>query len=369
MKIVTIVGARPQFIKVAPVWRAIQQHNLQGAEPQITEIFVHTGQHYDYEMSQVFFDQLEIPNPQHHLGIGSGTHGEMTGLMLSRIERVLVQEKPDWAIVYGDTNSTLAGALAASKLNIPLVHVEAGLRSFNRRMPEEINRVLTDHISAVLFCPTDVAVWNLRKEGIRNGVFNVGDVMYDAFLFCKDLALRNSRILPDLGLKPGNYFLATVHRQENTDDTRNLENIFLTFEQFARPDCPIIVPLHPRTQKALDNKKVERLNQYVRLIPPVSYLDMIALESQSRLILTDSGGVQKEAYFSGVPCVTLRGETEWIEIVESGWNYLGGTECKQIRAAFEKALHFCPGEQPRFYGEGQASHLILNHLLTFGSYS
>lgn len=366
MKIVTIVGARPQFIKVAPVWRAIQQHNLRGEKPQITEIFVHTGQHYDYEMSQVFFDQLEIPRPQYHLDVRSGTHGEMTGLMLSRIEKVLLQERPDWAMVYGDTNSTLAGALAASKLHIPLVHVEAGLRSFNRRMPEEINRVLTDHISSLLFCPTDSAVQNLKREGIRKGVFRVGDVMYDTFLFWKDIALKSSTILPDLEIKPRNYYLATVHRQENADDFRNLENIFLAFGQFARDECPVIVPLHPRTRKALKKvKRVGQLKQHVRLIPPVSYLDMIALESQARLILTDSGGVQKEAYFARVPCITLREETEWAETVESGWNHLGGTHSQRILDAFEKAIRFSTSEQPRFYGNGKASNIILRHLISY----
>ena len=389
MKIVTIVGARPQFIKAAPVSRAIEQHNLDNHGPQITEILVHTGQHYDHNMSQIFFDQLEILPPHYNLGVGSGNHGQMTGAILAKIETVLLKERPDWVLVYGDTNSTVAGALAAAKLHIPVAHVEAGLRSFNRRMPEEINRVLTDHISTILFCPTEAAVNNLKKEGFTNivndGKFlyqdlfvnrhsvlsfelsplvvNVGDVMYDAFLANKNLAHQKSGILSDLGLKPKGYCLATVHRQENTEDPRRLLNIFTAFEELSSADCPFIILLHPRTKKALQqHKDKDRLGPHVRLLSPASYLDMIALEVHARVILTDSGGVQKEAYFARVPCVTLREETEWIETIGAGWNHLGGADCRQIADAFEKATSSFPSEQPRLYGEGKASYLLLRHL-------
>jgi len=365
MKIISIVGARPQFIKTAAVSRAIDRHNIQSSNDQITEFLVHTGQHYDYNMSRVFFEQLEIRPPKYNLGVGSGKHGEMTGAMLGSIESVLLEEKPDCVLVYGDTNSTLAGALAATKLHIPVVHVEAGLRSFNRRMPEEINRVLTDHIANMLFCPTATAVRNLEKEGITKGVFEVGDVMYDAFLAYKSLAQERSAILSQLGLTPLTYCLATVHRQENTDDIERLLNIFAAFAKLATAECQIILPLHPRTQKALENGNASPVsNPHVRLIDPVSYLDLIALESQAKAIFTDSGGVQKEAYFAKVPCVTLRDETEWIETVEAGWNYLGGANTQKIVKAFQEAADSIPNGQPNFYGNGEAAKLIVKHLIS-----
>jgi len=364
MKIITIVGARPNFIKVAPVSRAIEQHNFEGKDSQITEILVHTGQHYDHNMSQVFIEQLDIRQPKYHLGVGSGKHGEMTGIMLCRIEGVLLKERADLVLVYGDTNSTLAGALAAAKLNIPVAHVEAGLRSFNRYMPEEINRILTDHISSMLFCPTDVAVLNLEREGITEGVFKVGDVMYDAFLHNKDLALKKSTILCDLELKPGGYCLCTLHRQENTEDNKRLSNIFVAFEALASSDCPFVIPLHPRTEKALQRHTTEEgPSPYVRLLPPVSYLDMIALEINARFIFTDSGGVQKEAYFAQVPCITLRDETEWIETLDAGWNYLGGTDTNKIMEAFHLAVNSQHSTYAELYGKGKASQHILRHLI------
>lgn len=364
LKIITIVGARPQFIKAASVSRAIEQHNLVGHSPLIMEIILHTGQHYDYNMSQLFFEQLAISQPKYYLGIGSGTHGEMTGAMLAKIEEVLVNERPDWVIVYGDTNSTLAGALAAAKLHIPVAHVEAGLRSFNRYMPEEINRVLTDHISSLLFCPTDTAVMNLKKEGITEGIFQVGDVMYDAFLFYKDIARKKSTVLSDLQLKEGDYCLGTVHRQENTEDMKRLENIFKAFEKLARPDCPFVIPLHPRTHKALQLQGVSnRFNNHVRILPPVGYLDMVALEAHARVILTDSGGVQKEAYFANVPCVTLRDETEWVETVEAGWNHLAGAEIQMIVEAFNAATNSLPRKQTGLYGGGDTSKILLQKLI------
>jgi UDP-GlcNAc3NAcA epimerase len=364
VKIVTIIGARPQFIKSATVTRAIEHHNLGGGIPEIEEILVHTGQHYDYDMSQVFFHQLEIRQPQYNLGVGSGSHGEMTGRMLAGIESVLMKEKPDSVIVYGDTNSTLAGALAATKLDIPVAHVEAGLRSFNRRMPEEINRLLTDHMATLLFCPTDASVMNLEREGITHGVHKVGDVMYDAFLSYENLAKETSTILRDLDVKPQRYCLATIHRQENTDESDRLLSIMRAFNEIAGPDCPFIIPLHPRTRKAL--RKHEALsngNPHVRIIPPVSYLDLIALETDACVIFTDSGGVQKEAFFAQVPCVTLRDETEWVETVTAGSNRLAGADTHTIVQAFHEATFSTENEHPRFYGNGQASQLVLEHLV------
>jgi UDP-GlcNAc3NAcA epimerase len=365
VKIVSIVGARPQFIKAAPVNRAIQGHNRRGSNPRVAEILMHTGQHYDYNMSQIFFDQLKIRKPDYHLGVGSGNHGEMTGMMLARIEEVLLKESPDWVLVYGDTNSTLAGALAAAKMHIPVAHVEAGLRSFNRRMPEEINRVITDHISTILFCPTKTAVKNLKNEGITKGVYLVGDVMYDAFLFNKELSYNKSKILAELELTPGSYCLGTVHRQENTEDPQRLLNIFTAFEELSSADCPFIILLHPRTRKALkQDKEKKQYNPHVRLLYPTSYLDMIALESQTKVILTDSGGVQKEAYFAEIPCVTLRDETEWTETVEAGWNHLGGADVNKIISAFQKAIDSLPKKNLKLFGDGKASDLLLGGLIS-----
>ena len=286
-------------------------------------MLVHTGQHYDENMSEVFFQELEIPKPDYYLGIGSGTHGAQTGRMLEAIEQVLLQIVPDLVLVYGDTNSTLAGALAAVKLHVPVAHVEAGLRSYNRRMPEEINRVLTDHASDLLFAPTEAAVENLKQEGISsNRIFLVGDVMYDASLYYGAKAERESRILQQLGLRPKQYVLATIHRAENTDDAQRLRSIFDGLELAAK-EIPVIIPLHPRTREALKQEaQLSKVAQHVLVIQPVGYLDMVMLEKHSRLIATDSGGVQKEAFFYNVPCMTLRSETEWVELVELGWNRL-----------------------------------------------
>jgi len=363
MKIVTVVGARPQFIKAAPVSRAISKHNFESGGAPIEDVIIHTGQHYDHNMSQVFFEELKIDPPKYNLEVGSGTHGEMTGAMLGRIEEVLLKEKPDLVLVYGDTNSTLAGALAAAKLLIPVAHIEAGLRSFNRRMPEEVNRVLTDHVSNLLFCPTETAVRNLANEGITKGVFQTGDVMYDAFRFHKEQALKSSPILSELKVKPMEYSLATVHRQESTDEPEALLNIFNALEKIATKDCPLIVPLHPRTKKILkQSRQIHRNNPWVHLISPVGYLDMIALESQARIILTDSGGIQKEAYFAQIPCVTLREETEWLETLEDGWNHLGGRNTNTILTAYQAALQSCSGNKSNPYGDGNASQHILQHM-------
>lgn len=349
-KIVSVVGARPQFIKLAPIAKAMQKF-----EDTFIHQVVHTGQHYDYEMSQVFFDELGLKNPDYHLGVGSGTHGYQTGEMLKRIEEVLLEGKPDLVIVYGDTNSTLAGALAAAKLHIPVAHIEAGLRSFKKTMPEEINRVLTDHVSNLLFCPTETAVENLKKEGITEGVHLVGDVMYDAALMYLALAEQKSRILERLNLTPRSYALATVHRAENTDNAERLVAIFEGLQAIAQRGLPVVFPMHPRTRK-----KAKTLNLSLDglfILEPVSYLDMLVLEKNARVVLTDSGGVQKEAFFFRVPCVTLREETEWVETVETGWNTLAGCDPERIR---EHALAAQPGVGTAWpYGDGRAGERVV----------
>ncbi len=358
MKIVSIVGARPQFIKAAAVSRALR------AAPGVMEVLVHTGQHYDDNMSRVFFEELEIPEPDYHLGIGSGTHGAQTGRMLEAVEQVLLQERPDWVLVYGDTNSTLAGALAAAKLHIPVAHVEAGLRSFNRRMPEEINRVLTDHASDLLFAPTQAAVENLRREGIpEERIYLVGDVMYDAALYYGAKAERESRILERLALQPKGYLLATVHRAENTDDPVRLRAIFEGLAVAAR-EMPVVMPLHPRTRAALAREgMLAETSLHLRLIEPVGYLDMVLLEKNALLIATDSGGVQKEAFFYRVPCVTLREETEWVELVELGWNHLVSPMSRdRIKRAVVAQLAERDRDKPNLYGNGKAAHLIVEKL-------
>ncbi|MGC9469405.1 MAG: non-hydrolyzing UDP-N-acetylglucosamine 2-epimerase [Anaerolineae bacterium] len=350
MIILSIVGARPQFIKAAPVSRALRR--------VATEVLLHTGQHYDHEMSQQFFDELSIPEPDYNLGVGSGLHGWQTGHMLIQIEEVLAQETPDMVLVYGDTNSTLAGTLAAIKLHTPVAHVEAGLRSYNRRMPEEHNRVLTDHAADLLFCPTQTAVDNLEQEGVRRGVYLTGDVMYDAVLYNAQLAQERADILDGLSLEPGAYVLATVHRPRNTDSSDRLRAILAALEEISR-DVPVVLPLHPRTRKALDALRFTPGGR-LRLLKPVGYLDMLTLEKHSRLILTDSGGVQKEAYFFGVPCLTLREETEWVETVEAGWNRLVGAEYEAI---VQSAATFRPhGEPEPVFGDGHASEAIAQHV-------
>ena len=351
MKIVSIVGARPQFIKCAPVSRLIRKRHR--------EVLIHTGQHYDKNLSQIFFEQLNIPRPDHNLEVGSAAHGEQTAQMLWRIEEVLLKEKPRAVLVYGDTNTTLAGALAAAKLCIPVVHVEAGLRSYNRRMPEEINRILSDRISTLLLCPTQTAVENLEKEGISEGVHNTGDVMYDAVLYNAQKAEQTSQILDRLDLRPGEYYLATVHRADNTDDPRNLRKIL---EVLRHLDLPTIFPIHPRTRKALKGLKLELDSRasLLRLIDPVSYLDMLILEKRARKILTDSGGIQKEAYFFEVPCITLREETEWVETLREGWNTLAGTDPRVIGRALQKDT---PGDsRSDVFGDGHAAEKMADLL-------
>jgi len=346
MKIISVVGARPQFIKAAPVSRALRQ--------VAHEVLVHTGQHYDYDMSAIFFEELHIAPPDYDLGIGSGPHGWQTGQMLIHIEEVLVKEEPDWVLVYGDTNSTLAGALAAVKLHIPLAHVEAGLRSFNREMPEEHNRVLTDHAADLLLCPTQTAVDHLTREGVTHGVHLVGDVMYDAVLYNTALAEKRSDALNRLGLAPGSYALATIHRPHNTDDPAQLQAILAALQAIAA-DYPVVFPVHPRTRQRLAELTTSH-SPGLQLIEPVGYLDMLILERHARLILTDSGGVQKEAYFFAVPCLTLRRETEWIETVETGWNRLVGDDLASI---VRLARDFRPtGSLPPLFGDGHAAERI-----------
>jgi UDP-GlcNAc3NAcA epimerase len=322
MKIATIVGARPQFIKAAAFSRELRKRHQ--------EFLIHTGQHYDYAMSGVFFDGLELPAPNANLEIGSGPHGAQTGAMLGAIEKVLIEQKPDWVLVYGDTNSTLAGALAASKLHIPVIHVEAGLRSFNRRMPEEVNRVLTDHASDLLFCPSQTAVDNLTYEGINKNVHLVGDVMLDVLTWATARMNGHAQeTLGRLGVTDRKYLLATVHRSENTDDPSRLQGILEAFNSITEE---VIFPIHPRTRKAI-NGQARNLRPNVKLVEPLSYFDMLAVSKSARLILTDSGGLQKEAYWLGVPCVTLREETEWVETVQSGWNTLAGSDTQKIVTA------------------------------------
>ncbi len=353
MKVTTIVGARPQFIKAAPVSKALRAAGHQ-------EILVHTGQHYDYGMSQVFFEELNISKPDINLRVGSGTHGWQTSQMLMRIEEMLLAEKTDWVLVYGDTNSTLAGALAACKLRLPLAHVEAGLRSFNREMPEEHNRVLTDHCSDALFCPTQTAVDNLTREGITQGVQLVGDTMYDAVLQFSEIAQQRSTILQELALTPKHYLLATVHRPYNTDVPENLRNILIAFLEIGEP---IVFPVHPRTQRRIGTPNVEMLKRSnVHLIEPVGYLDMLMLEQNARLILTDSGGMQKEAYFFGVPCVTLRPETEWVETVQTGWNILVGAGSTEIVKVID-GRQWPQSTPPAVFGDGRASDYIVAQLV------
>jgi UDP-GlcNAc3NAcA epimerase len=357
VKICTIIGARPQFVKAASISRAIASQNQTNSTSTITEIIVHTGQHYDDDMSAIFFRELEIPEPKYNLNIGSGSHGWQTGQMLMTIEEVLLKEKPDWALIYGDTNSTLAGALAAAKLHIRIAHVEAGLRSFNRRMPEEINRIVADQLSHLLLCPSMVAINNLAAEGITKGVLITGDVMADALQFAATKVSANSDILARLGLQPLGYLLATVHRAENTDNSQRLTNIFSAFTALNEI---VIFPAHPRTRKFLQDTAYQP-PENVKLIDPVGYFDIIALQKSARMLLTDSGGMQKEAYWLKVPCITLRDETEWAETVDLGWNILTGADRDRI---IETVRTFkAPSEHPPLYGDGKAAAHCLEALL------
>jgi len=371
MKIVTIVGARPQFIKAAAIRRAIEKINKR--KRRIQEVLVHTGQHYDYMMDRVFFEELNLPEPDYHLGVGSGSHARQTGKMLERIEAVLEKERPDTVVVYGDTNSTLAGALAAAKLKIRVAHVEAGLRSHNLAMAEEMNRVVTDHLSTLLFCPTDQAVRNLSKEGIKDGgariVKNVGDVMYDSILYYSRIAEKRSTIVKNLGFdtrhetRDTSYYLATLHRAESTDDPQKLKSVCRALDEIGKR-TPVVLPLHPRTRKTMKVHHLFFEFKNIRFIEPVSYLDMLILEKNAKAILTDSGGVQKEAYWLKVPCLTLRDETEWVETVKSGRNVLVGTNTERIlrEVGHAEGRRRFPGKS-KIFGDGRASRKIVQILI------
>lgn len=355
MKVLTVVGARPQFIKASVVSEALK--------PVCDEVLVHTGQHYDKNMSAVFFEELNIPKPAYNLGVGSGTHGKQTGEMLIKIEEVIFKEKPDIMLVYGDTNSTLAGALAASKLHLPVAHVEAGLRSYNMRMPEEQNRVLTDHISTWLFCPTKTAAENLKKENITRGVDITGDVMLDSVLHFLKIAKANPQktaIFDQLGIKPKQYRLATLHRAETTDG--GIDAICRIFDAFEKLPQPVIIPIHPRTRPLAEEAIQKRGYRNIRLTAPVGYLEMLLLTSNACQVLTDSGGLQKEAWFMEVPCITLRSETEWVETLEGGWNILSSLETEDI---YKKATETVPdpsARKSRPFGDGHASERIASIL-------
>jgi UDP-GlcNAc3NAcA epimerase len=365
LKVLTVLGARPQFIKAATVSRAIK------ARDDIEEIIVHTGQHFDANMSDVFFEQLDIPRPHYNLHIAGLSHGAMTGRMLEGIETLIQEEQPDWVLVYGDTNSTLAGALAAAKLHIPVAHVEAGLRSHNPVMPEEINRVLTDRVSSLLLCPTQTAVNNLQQEGfpfpavganhahVPQRIINIGDVMYDAVLYYR-VSAQEQISLDDFGLSHQNYALCTLHRQENTDDPKRLNSILTALRDIAK-DLPVVLPLHPRTKAKIEQQYDANALNGLAILEPLPYLEMQRLQMSAKLILTDSGGMQKEAYFHQVPCITLRDETEWVETVEAGWNHVVGADVDKIQNSWKRAIK--PIQQTEsLYGDGNAAEKII-HIL------
>ncbi len=344
MKVVTIIGARPQFIKASVISR------LAKSDPTFDDLIVHTGQHYDANMSDIFFEELGIPKPKYNLEVGSGLHGAQTAKMLQGIEEVLMKEKPDAVLVYGDTNSTVSGALAASKLHIPIAHVEAGLRSFNRKMPEEINRIATDHISDILFAPTQNAMNLLRKEGLADKSFLSGDIMYDSVLYYQQTAFKKYQ---STALPFEEYYLATIHRQENTDDVQKLQQLFTAFSNL---DKPVLMPLHPRTRKLIENINYSK---NILIIEPVGYLELLHLLSHSAKVLTDSGGLQKEAFFLSKPCITLRDETEWVETLDNGWNYVLGCKINEI---LEKAKLPIPTAKNDYFGDGNAGKRIIEYL-------
>ncbi len=371
-KIITVIGARPQIIKAAAISRAIKNN----FSDKILEVIVHTGQHYDENMSQIFFEELEIPFPNFNLNVGSGSHGEQTAKMLEGLENIYVQEKPDAVIVYGDTNSTIAGALAAAKIHIPVIHIEAGLRSFNKAMPEEINRIACDHMSTLLFTPTEIGQRNLLNEGIKNDqkeaasidnpkIYLCGDIMYDNSLYFSAMSEQKSEILKELEITTDEFILCTIHRDTNTDDTANLNAIFLALLRIQKTsNLKIVLPLHPRTKEKLNSHLDENLltelnqNKNFKIIPPLGFLDIISLEKNARLIITDSGGLQKEAFFFQKPCVILREQTEWIEIVENGNALIAGANELKIISSVETLMKRTDFTYPNLYGDGNAANFI-----------
>lgn len=369
MKIVTIVGARPQFIKAATVSRVISVHH----KDDLKEVIVHTGQHFDEKMSEIFFKEMDIPEPDYNLGINSMSHGAMTGQMLEKIEELLLREKPDLTLVYGDTNTTLAGALAAVKIHIPVAHVEAGLRSFNMHMPEEINRVVTDRVSSLLFCPTPMAIKNLKAEGYPNRLYDgkeqkvlcVGDVMYDAALFYSGRVQKEPDILKDLKLKKGEFVLCTIHRSENTDNRDRLKEILLALSHISK-SIEVVLPLHPRTGKIIDSDVVLKdIASTLKIIEPVGYFDMISLIMSCQIVMTDSGGLQKEAYFFKKYCITMRDETEWIELVEHSVNFLAGAKRDTIISIYENISSREFVDSNGLYGDGKAAEKVVESILKY----
>ncbi len=351
MNLLSIIGARPQFIKAATVSRQIAKQD------DLKEIIVHTGQHFDKNMSEIFFQQMKIPEPDYNLNVNSLSHGAMTGKMLEKIEKVLIKEKPDWVLVFGDTNSTIAGALAAKKLHIKVAHIEAGLRSFNRKMPEEINRILTDRISDILFCPTDSAVQNLKAEGFDKSeckIIKNGDVMLDAALFYANLSQK-----PDFTIPP-KFILSTIHRAENTNDPNRLKSIFSVFNKISE-EMTIILPLHPRTRKIISKLEID--TGKIKIVEPVGYLQMVWLLQNCSLVMIDSGGMQKEAFFFHKPCVTLRDETEWVELVDNGFNIIAGADSNVIYSSYQEMKNKSLNFDQNFYGNGNASKIIIQEIL------
>ncbi|MCF6365106.1 MAG: UDP-N-acetylglucosamine 2-epimerase (non-hydrolyzing) [Bacteroidales bacterium] len=352
MKIITIIGARPQFIKAAAVSREIRKRN------NIKEIIIHTGQHFDKNMSDVFFEEMHIPKPDYNLGINSISHGAMTGRMLEETEKILVKEKPDYILIYGDTNSTLAGALAAKKLHIKVAHVEAGLRSYNMKMPEEVNRILTDRISDILLCPTDKAVENLNNEGYSDfdcKIVKSGDVMLDTAIFYSDFEKK-----PDFKV-PEKFIITTIHRAENTDSSKRLQNIFDALNYISQK-IPVILPLHPRTKKITEANNVQ-ISSNIKIIKPVGYLEIVYLLKRCSLVMTDSGGMQKEAFFFKKPCITLRNETEWTELTENGYNIIAGADTNVIINSYEEIINKKGDFSKKLYGNGNAAEIIVDEIL------
>ena len=374
MKIITIVGARPQIIKAAAISRAIAARNM------VEEIIIHTGQHYDDNMSEIFFRELGIPLPNINLKVGSGSHGEQTAVMIEKIEKVLIEEKPNAIVVYGDTNSTLATAVAASKIHVPIVHVEAGLRSFNKKMPEEVNRIMCDHVSTLLFSPTNTGLSNLINEGFNLNsdgtttmdnpqIYHCGDVMYDNSIYFSELSDKQSNLINELGIEENKFILSTVHRNDNTDNVENLQNIFQSFIEIGQMyQLPIILPLHPRTSKMMEKILPKELlikireSKYIRIIPPASFLDIISLEKNCKLVITDSGGVQKEAYFFKKPCIILRPQTEWVEIVETGSAVITDANKQKIIAAVADFFSNKRLDFPPVFGDGKAAEFIVDEI-------